>query len=148
MLMRMKEVFEMYDHRFGNAGPQISGMQYDSDSDPGTDMNAFNQLGPQTRKYMAQMPVRWSAKKTLDMIRQHGMNPMHPDHDSRVVSMLKQNQVHVSNLLQQQDQSQGLTPRAANQMSAVERAVARSRLGAHRLSADDQSTSPVPRRNY
>jgi len=118
LLKEAQERTTRYDHRFGNAGPQLPGVQYDSDADPATDSAAFDQLGPKTREVMRNMPVRWSARKTLDAMRGQRMDPRNPQHDDYMAQMLLKNHPHVIKMMRDIDnQTQGLTMREAMELS-------------------------------
>jgi hypothetical protein len=53
------------------------------------DMEAFDQLGPETRKVLNdKMSVKWSSHETLKMVRQMGMNPQHAHTDAMIAHQL------------------------------------------------------------
>lgn len=69
-----------------NRGSDISGVGVDNSSSK-EDMEAFDQLGPQTKHVLNyHFPVPWSSSETLKMIRSHGMDPV--KHDSMIATQL------------------------------------------------------------
>jgi hypothetical protein len=66
-----------------------------ADHDHKADMDAYDQLGPETRKVLDQeMPVPFSAKMTLDMVRSRGAHPVH--HDGMIAAQLRSQIPHIS----------------------------------------------------
>lgn len=83
---------------FDNAGPAIVGIA--KDLEPKTmaqavdcaveDQTAFDLLGPLTRRVMKDSAVRWSASKTLAMMRQQsGGRAITPQVDARMAQMIR-----------------------------------------------------------
>lgn len=82
-----------------NAGPAIAGIAKDFQPETAEeaagaavdDQAAFDQLGPLTRAAMVASPIRWSATKTLAMIRAQfrGMLPTSPRIDRTLADMIR-----------------------------------------------------------
>jgi hypothetical protein len=80
-----------------NSGPNNLGTIKSSGTATGdADMDAYDQLGPKTRSILQNMPVKWDAAKTLQMIRSMRMDPV--QHDSQIAMQMG----HAVNLVHQQ----------------------------------------------
>ena len=93
-------VVKVYEAIDTNAGEDDLQTAKQVDSNSKEDMDAFDQFGPKTRNALNyQMPVKWSSAKTLDMMKQQGMDPQHPAVDSQLASQLNQHGKTISSQL-------------------------------------------------